>query len=456
MKTILNTIFTVDNPQDDSPEQTHIRTQSTTINTEDDPEFTNREILQVLRELPQRKAPGPDGIDYRIIKLVIRTNINIFNTLFNRLLQAGSFPKCFKVGQVVLFLKKNKDPKQPESYRPICLLSALGKVFEKLLIARLRHHLLISEYLSPIQYGFTPGKSTLHALKAVRDQIIDNRSTGYHTAFVSIDLKSAFDTLWWPAILQALREAKCPKNIYQTIQHYLSNRHLVMPYNSGFVEKEQTQGCPQGSCAGPFLWNVTYNRVLAQTWPEHTRVIAYADDTALVVRGHTRDELQNNAIESCTLLQRRCTVLKLKIAESKSQILLIPKKGGSLARQPRITINGQRLKITKELRYLGITFDSKLNWIPHVMELRKKTMHMAPQLKFMRGHQWGLNPYIQKTLYKTVTEKIVTYGAAIWSAPMQARSDAGPQNKGGRGAILINHNGKGTVPTSSVAYRLSY
>ncbi|KFM76920.1 Hypothetical protein in type-1 retrotransposable element R1DM, partial [Stegodyphus mimosarum] len=421
LKTILNTVFTTDDPLEDTIEQAITRNQAPTLDTKNDPPITIREILTVLHQLPQRKAPGPDGIDYRIIKQVIRANTSLFMALFNKLLDTGTFPSCFKIGQVVLFLKKHRDPAHPESYRPICLLSALGKVFEKILMSRLRHHLYVTRYLSPTQHGFSPGKSTLNALLEVKDEILENRLAGHHTAFISIDLKSAFDTLWWPAILQALRSANCPLNIYKVLTNYLTDRSLILPHNSGIISKRQTQGCPQGSCAGPFLWNVTFNEVLKQSWPAHTKIIAYADDTALVVKGQTRRQLQANAIESCTLFQERCNRLKLRIAEAKSKILLIPKKGGSLARQPRITLNGQRLKITKELKYLGIIFDSKLNWIPHVLELKKRTMSIAQQLKYMQGGQWGLNPHIQKILYKTVTEKIITYGAAVWSSPMQGR-----------------------------------
>ncbi|XP_035229176.1 uncharacterized protein LOC118201229 [Stegodyphus dumicola] len=39
----------------------------------------------------------------------------------------------------------------------------------------------------------------------------------------------------------------------------------------------------------------------------------------------------------------------------------------------------------------------------------------------MKGYRWGLNPHILKILYNTVTEKIVTYGAAVWALPMQGR-----------------------------------
>ncbi|XP_035215681.1 uncharacterized protein LOC118189217 [Stegodyphus dumicola] len=55
------------------------------------------------------------------------------------------------------------------------------------------------------------------------------------------------------------------------------------------------------------------------------------------------------------------------------------------------------------------------------MEIKKRTKIIAQQLRQMQGHLWGLNPYIQKTLYLTVAEKIATYGAAIWANPMQGR-----------------------------------
>ncbi|XP_035224450.1 uncharacterized protein LOC118197074 [Stegodyphus dumicola] len=39
----------------------------------------------------------------------------------------------------------------------------------------------------------------------------------------------------------------------------------------------------------------------------------------------------------------------------------------------------------------------------------------------MQGSTWGLNPFILKILYQTVIEKIITYAAAVWVEPMQAR-----------------------------------
>ncbi|XP_035231116.1 uncharacterized protein LOC118202989 [Stegodyphus dumicola] len=38
-----------------------------------------------------------------------------------------------------------------------------------------------------------------------------------------------------------------------------------------------------------------------------------------------------------------------------------------------------------------------------------------------QGRGWGISPYIQKVLYLTVIERMVTYAAAIWAEPMQGR-----------------------------------
>ena len=64
------------------------------------------------------------------------------------------------------------------------------------------------------------------------------------------------DAAWWPAILKGLRDAKCPKNLYQLTQDYFRGRRAVVSINSCKMEKNITKGCPQGSCCGPGFWNI--------------------------------------------------------------------------------------------------------------------------------------------------------------------------------------------------------
>ncbi|XP_035213211.1 uncharacterized protein LOC118187123 [Stegodyphus dumicola] len=82
-------------------------------------------------------------------------------------------------------------------------------------------------------------------------------------------------------------------------------------------------------------------------------------------------------------------------------------------------LSEQRIQIVQGLRYLGLIFDEKMTWIPHVIDLKPRTSVIARGLKKLQGHKWGLNPHIQKILFKTVVEKIITYAAAVWAFSMQ-------------------------------------
>jgi hypothetical protein len=53
----------------------------------------------------------------------------------------------------------------------------------------------------------------------------------------SLDVKGAFGSAWWPAILKGPRDAKCPRNIYYLAQDYLKERKAFITINSLSMEK---------------------------------------------------------------------------------------------------------------------------------------------------------------------------------------------------------------------------
>jgi len=61
--------------------------------------------------------------------------------LFDRCLEAGRFPREWKKARMVLLPKEGKPAGTPSAYRPICLLDEAGKLFERIIAARLRGHL---------------------------------------------------------------------------------------------------------------------------------------------------------------------------------------------------------------------------------------------------------------------------------------------------------------------------
>jgi len=98
----------------------------------------------------------------------------------------------------------------------------------------------------------------------------------------SLDVQGAFRSAWWPTILQGLREAECPRNLYHLTQDYLKGRKAIITINNISKEKEITKGCPQGSCCGPGLWNIQFDPLLKIKYTKHTKVVAFANDLLII------------------------------------------------------------------------------------------------------------------------------------------------------------------------------
>lgn len=64
------------------------------------------------------------------------------------------FPRSWKVAKLVLLRKSEKLLEHSSSYRPICLLNTVGKLFERIIKRRLEKQLEESGYLRELQFGF--------------------------------------------------------------------------------------------------------------------------------------------------------------------------------------------------------------------------------------------------------------------------------------------------------------
>ena len=91
----------------------------------------------------------------------------------------------------------------------------------------------------------------------VKQYIETELEKGKVVIMASFDVKCAFDAAWWPAILKGLRDAKCPRNLYQITQDYFRERRAVILFNSSTMEKNITKGIHKGHIADPAFG--TYN-----------------------------------------------------------------------------------------------------------------------------------------------------------------------------------------------------
>lgn len=106
----------------------------------------------------------------------------------------SSIPQLRKIIAVPI-LKPGKDPNSHESYRPISLMSAILKTYERMIKNRLEYWLAIKTVLPQNQFGFRKFYSTIDAISMLVTDIQICMSSNRYTAAAFLDIKGAYDTV---------------------------------------------------------------------------------------------------------------------------------------------------------------------------------------------------------------------------------------------------------------------
>lgn len=212
--------------------------------------ITETKMAQLGANLPTNKVPGPDGIPDVVFKTILGENPGLLLGTLNKCLEEGRFPRVWKEARLVLLRKGTKLLEQPTLYRPICLLSTVGKLYERVLKTRVEAHLEAKGGLSDRHYGFRRGRSTVDAFSADM-KLVNGAGMGpLHRrelcALVSLDVANAFNSASWRRIEESLVAKGVPAYLVRVLTNYLSERSLLYG-DSGRREISSgvLQGCPQ-------------------------------------------------------------------------------------------------------------------------------------------------------------------------------------------------------------------
>ena len=120
----------------------------------------------------------------------------LISTLANLSMSQGCFPNSFKIAQISPLLKKiGLDKDSPSNYRPISNLNKTFKLLERLILIRIQDHTISSTNFNPFQSAYRWFHTTETALLLTLDCIFHSIDQGLFTVLVSLDLRTAFDTI---------------------------------------------------------------------------------------------------------------------------------------------------------------------------------------------------------------------------------------------------------------------
>lgn len=311
--------------------------------------ITERELLHNLRKFKE-KTPGLTGITRNIIMNIPEKGINILLEIFNASLAAGYFPDELKKTKMIFIPKEGKDSKEIINYRPISLLEVTGKLFEKILNARLLKYLENNKILNMRQHGFRQNRGTHTALAIITETIAIAKAKQENVNLILRDIKKAFDKVWHNGLKYKILKTNLPSFMKTILCDYLSDR-LIQINRGQFLGPpfEIESGVPQGGCLSPTLF-ILYTSDMPTPSP-YSEYITFADDVTQIVSypGKSKELLAmhtRNAIENINKYEN-----KWKIQTNKTKFTIIP-IGRNISAP--IIIDGNIYPYSNEGKVLGL------------------------------------------------------------------------------------------------------
>ena len=366
-------------------------------------------IKKIIQNLNVTKASGGDGISPRVLRETANSISPSITRMFNFCFQTGHFPKAWKRANVTPLYKNKGERSHVKNYRPVSLLSCVGKVMERAIFEAMFKHLQDNKLLTKFQAAYLPGSSTETQVLEMYHRIVEAMDRGKDIRFLFLDVSRAFDRVWHSGVLAKLKRYGFNGRLLKWLENYLTDRQqrvVVEGAQSTYVDI--TAGVPQGSILGPLLFLIYVNDLPTSL---QTNIRIYADDTTLFLDYKDpeagREQLQRD-IEKLEVWAEKWL---MEFSPAKTESLVFSRK--RVKHEPEIKMAGKNIKSVKQHKHLGILLQQNGKWSGLIDDIVGKA---KKKVDILRGMMYKLNRRSLQKLYLCFIRPGLEYGSTIWDS----------------------------------------
>lgn len=375
---------------------------------------TEVSINKLIDKIKKDVATGADNVGAKLIKDAKEVISPILVKIINLGYQQATFPDCMKTATIKALHKKD-DPDKITNYRPISILPTLSKVYERAATDQLVEHLEKNNLLSKHQHAYRKGHSTNTCLVEVTNymyKLIDQKK---HAAIISLDLSKAFDSISHQLLLNKLAKLNISQSTLLWIKSYLSHRMQRTKFNTyTSTEEPVTSGVPQGSIIGPLLF-LCFTNDITEVFTEKCKIVAYADDTQLLVEAASLNQLIKKIEDIISTAQNWYSKNSMKNNSSKTEVLIMNTRKYNLKNIAiKVKVDEELISIepSSHIEILGVIIDDQLNWTKQVNSVKRTALNSIRNLHRI-NHL--LPTKLKVNLYNALVIPHFDYADVVWA-----------------------------------------
>ena len=361
-----------------------------------------------LSNIDTAKASGCDDISPKLLHEAGNSIIKPLTKLFNMCILKNKVPDIWKKANVIPIFKKG-DKTIADNYRPISILPAISKVFERIIFKHVYNYIHQNNLLTKHQSGFKPKDSTVNQLSYLYHTFSEALDNKKDIRIVFCDISKAFDRAWHKGILFKLEKMGISGNTLALFKDYLTGRLQRVTIKGQSSEWGHIEaGVPQGSVLGPLLFLIYINDIVEEI---DCDIKIFADDTILYISSNDDQmsaDVLNTNLKKITKWSNQWLV---NFNPQKTKMLNVTNKKDTNQNKQPIFFSEVEIPTVNEHKHLGIWFDSKLKWTYHIDQVISSASKMVDVLHKLK---YRLDRSTLYTIYVSYIRPKLEYGCILW------------------------------------------
>ena len=365
------------------------------------------EVWQIIHSIKPNKSPGPDQINGKLLKNISEKCFLNIVQIINNCWKSCYFPRAWKKATTVAIPKPDKDHRYSANYRPISLLSIIGKTLEKTIEKRITIAAHERKVLPDFQFGFRQRHSTNHQLVRIYNVIDKSLKNKSSTGLITLDIEKAFDSVWHDGLIFKLISWKFPRRLIELTKSFLQDRVFRVKIDNAYSNEQSIPyGSPQGSILSPILYNIYTSDIPTD---EHCGIALYADDTAIYTESRFVKQINKRLTGYFIKIERFYYKWKIKINSNKTTATFFTKRKTKQLPSDSLTLGGCKIEWDSTVKYLGYTFDKTLTHAAHIDKTCVKCDNIIRVLYPFVNRKSAVPLNVKVLIYKLYIRPVLSY-----------------------------------------------